>query len=371
MIFICVLISFSACKKQKDQPPPPANKEYKVITTATLYNPANGHYEAACWINETRVILDAGNADQCFPYGIEKKGEDIYISGGFAYSDPSTGSSLLMPCYWKNGQKINLPVDGLSISERCGASDLKWFNNALYIIGDADLAPVIWKVKDGHVTIIPVPWGNNTLDVRKTGNLQVYNNQLYIGGNQKRLHNGETVFTAGYWSVDQNDNVSFHIIEDNLSYALCFYLSVSDKGVFIAGEYSSTAISEARPVVWTSSGHLPVSNSFNPAYHRLHTCVVDEKGNIYLNVRDLQLYQPVLWKVPAAGAHQLIQPAVPPGAKGFCEAVDIDGDQLAYAYMYELNNQHYAAYIFNGKTVPLDIYNNKLSNINRMKLFHQ
>jgi|GEM_PF-1030023 len=369
---LLTIMLFLSCRKQNDQSlPPPPDKKYEVVITAALFNPSDHRYEATCWINGVKNILDAGTADQAFPYGIEKAGADIYISGGFAYSDPSAGNTLLMPCYWKNGKKIDLPVNGLSITERCGAGDLKWFNNSLYITGDADLLPIIWKVKDGVTTVIPLPLGDNVQDIRKTGNIQVYNNQLYIGGNQKKLHNGETVFTAGYWTIDQNDKVSFNILEDDLPYALCFNISVSAKGIFIAGEYASASNSAPRPVVWTGSGHLPVSATFNPSYQRLHTSAVDDKGNLYLNVFDIQLYQPVVWKVPASGIPQLIQPAVPANAKGFCHAIDVSIDQLAYVYMYEADGGYYAAYTFNGKTIPLEIYHNGRPNIHRLKIFPQ
>ncbi|HEX2848185.1 MAG TPA: hypothetical protein VHN59_16695 [Chitinophagaceae bacterium] len=370
-VFLAIML-LASCRKQNGQSlPPPPDKKYEIVITATLFNPSNHRYEATCWINGAKSILDAGTANQAFSYGIEKKGTDVYISGGFAYSDPSEGNELLMPCYWINGQKVDLPVDDLDINERCSASDLKWFNNSLYITGDADLLPVIWKVKDGVTTIIRLPTGDDVLDLRKTGNLQVYNNQLYIGGNQKKIRNGETVFTAGYWTIDQNDRVSFNILEDNLSYALCFNIAVSAKGIFIAGEYASANNSTPRPVVWTGSGHLPVSATFNPSYHRLHTCAVDEKGDLYLNVFDIQLYQPVIWKVPASGMPQLIQPAVPTNAKGFCHTIDISIDQLAYVYMYEADGRYYAAYTFNGKTIPLDIYSSERPAIHRLKIFPQ
>lgn len=368
-----LMLLLSACRKQEDQqaPPPPGDKEYDVITTATLYNAGTRSYEAACWLNGTRNILDAAGADQAFPYGMEKVGSDLYISGGFAYSDPSAGNDVLMPCYWKNGQKTNLPVDGLEVDERCAAGDVTWFNNALYFTGDADLAPVIWKLRDGKASIIPVPMGDGVVAARKTSNAQLYNHKLYIGGNQKKIINGQPVFNAGYWTVDQDDQISFHVVEDNLSYALCFSIAVTAKGVFLPGEYSVTSTLNARPVIWTSAGHLPISAQFNPAYHRLHTCAPDDQGNVYMNVLDIQTYQPVIWKVPAAGTHELIKPVVPANAKGLCHGLNIADDELAYFYKYEADNQYEAAYVFKGKTVPLDIYNHGASKLHRIRVFRK
>jgi hypothetical protein len=369
--FIAAILFFSACRKQKDQqaPPPPDEKEYDIITTATLYDAGTRRYQAAWFLNGKRNILEAANEEHTFAYGIEKAGSDLYISGGFAYTDPSAGSDVLMPCYWKNGQKINLPVDGLDIDERCAAGDVKWFNNALYFIGDADLAPVIWKLKDGKASIIPVPFGDDVVDIRKASNAQVYNNQLYIGGNQEKIINGQPVFNAGYWTVGHDDKISFHVMEDNLPYALCFSISVTASGIFLAGEYSSTTNLNTKPVIWTSSGHLPVSAQFNPVYHRLHTCAPDGNGNLYMNVLDIQTYQPVIWKVPATGVHQLIKPAVPANAKGLCHGLSVADDELAYFYSYEVSNQHHAAYVFRGRTVSLEINNQGEARLNRINIF--
>ncbi|MCG2615651.1 hypothetical protein LZZ85_15225 [Terrimonas sp. NA20] len=362
---LSALIIFNSCKKDNDQgAPPPPVQPFDVITTASIFNPSTGNYEAVYWLNEKRNALESGGVDQAFAYGIEKQGSDIYIAGSFANTKGS--DDRLKPCYWKNGKKIDL-TDGVDIQARSSASDLKWFNNALYISGETDLDPMLWKIKNGMLeSITRFGVAGNILAVRKAGNMQLYGGKLYIGGSQKKNVNGNIVYTIGYWVVDENDQPSFTVLHDNLPYALGFSMSVSDKGVFIMGEGGTAQ--HPVPTIWTKTGQHPVNQSFEANYHRLHTGVPDSKGNLLLNVLDIRLYQPVIWKVSATGTHQLIKPAVPAGAQGFCESLDVKDDKLAYVYSYDKDQKSYAAYVFNGKTVELDIYKTRLSNINSIKL---
>jgi|SRR6218665_381361 len=365
-----VLLSLTACKKNdQPPPPPPPPSSYDVITTASLLNPANGRYEAAYYINQQRTILDAGGAQQAFAYGIDKKGTDLYIAGSFAQADPVSGDNVLKPCYWRNGQKVDLVMIGLDLKSRCGTSDLKWFNGTLFVLGDADLKPVLWRVENGHESITQFGFDKQVDGVRKTSNMQIYNHRLYIGGNQRKQVNGRTVFNAGYWAIDKDDNMEFHVLEEDLEYALCFSISVSAKGIFLIGEAGTAA--QHAPAVWSAKikGRMPVSGSFNPAVHRLHTGIADSKGNLYLNNFDIQSRQPVIWKVTPAETHDLIKADVPADAKGFCQAIDIKDDKLVYVYSYERGNEFKAAYVFEGKTTWLDIYNSQASNIHFVEIF--
>lgn len=363
---LTALTFFGSCKKDNDGgTPPPPPQPFDVITTASLFNPTNGYYEPAYWLNEQKKSLESGGADQAFAYGIEKQGSDIYIAGAFANTKGT--DDRLKPCFWKNGKKINL-TDGLDIKTRSSASDLKWFNNALYISGEADLDPVLWKVKNGRLEYITrFGIAGDVLAIRKTGNMQVYNGKLYIGGSQKKNVNGNIVYTIGYWIIDEHDQLVFTVLHDNLPYALCFSISVSGKGVFMIGEGGT--VQHPVPAIWTTAGQHPVNHSFEADHHRLHTGVADSKGNLLLNVLDTRQYQPVIWKISTAGTHELIKPSVPAGAQGFCKSLDISNDQLAYVYSYEKDQKSYAAYVFNGKTVELDIYTTRLSSIHSLKLF--
>lgn len=363
-----ILALQTGCKKNDEiKLPPLSGRQFDVIITASLFNPANSHYEGAYFLNGSRQLLPSGGSNQTFPYGIDKANNNLYIAGAFTGKRNAQSDEMLLPCYWKNGQKIDLSLVSLNFETRCAASDIKWFNGQLFILGDADMKPVLWREENSSASITHFGFDQNVLWAMKTSNMQVYNNKLYIGGNQQKKVNGQTFFNVGYWTVDQYDKMEYHVIEDNLPYALCFSITVSDKGIFLAGEVESNG--QPVPVVFTDKGRLPVSNSFNPAIHRLHSIASDSKGNTYLNVLDIGEYKPAIWKVPQQGEYSLIKPSIPLGAKGFCQALDIRDDQLAHCYSYELGDDAKAAYMFNEKNVELDIYNNPASNIHSLRLF--
>jgi hypothetical protein len=293
-LLVLLLSVLSSCRK--DPPPdPPPGKSYEVITTGTLFNPTTQAYEPHYWVNEKLFSLAMGGAQEAFPYGMVKTGTDLYITGTYTGLHPQYGYPVILPCYWKNGQKYDLPANGLDFDERCSAIDIKWLNGALYLLGDADLKPVIWKIKQGAVSLIPVPLTPGTVDARRGANLEVYNNQLYFAGNEKKEKDGKMIFSSGYWTVDAADKIGFSVLEDNLAYALCFGLSVSSKGLYITGEYA-TAPGIEKPVIWTLQGHLPVADQLNPSTQLLNESVIDAHGTIYLNILDIQPYQPLIWK---------------------------------------------------------------------------
>lgn len=364
------MITGVSCRKDSGHTPPD-EKKYQLVTTGTLYDSVTRKYEPFYWIDEQRFPMGLHGSAQGFPYGIEKSASDLYAAGGYQGFHPESGELILMPCYWKNGEKIDLPVGGLSFSERCGAADLKWFNGALYIIGDADFMPVIWKVKDElNIEVIRIPIDKDVTDVRKGSNLEKYNNKLYFAGSQKKEKEGRQIFNAGYWEIGADDNSSFHVFEDNLGYALCFGITVSSKGIFIVGEYDAAGNSP-KPVIWSKQGHLPVSNQLNANHQRLNESVIDDSGNLYVNVMDIQQHQPLLWKLPANGTnHEPIKPEVPSKAKGFCHNLSSIDNKIGYTYLYELpDGKKYAATVFDNKTINLDLNNSKFPYIHRTGIF--
>lgn len=366
-----VMVTGISCRKESGHVPPPEEKKYQLITTGTLYNSVTLKYEPFYWIDEQRFPMELHGSVQGFPYGIEKVVSDVYVAGGYQGFHPESGELIMMPCYWKNGEKIDLPVRGLSFSQRCGTADLKWFNDALYIIGDADFIPVIWKVTEGKdPEIVGIPIDKEILAVKKGSNLEKYNNKLYFAGAMKREEEGRQVFSAGYWEIGADDKAAFHVVEDNLGYALCFSISVSSKGIFMAGEYDAVG-NNPKPVIWSQQGHLPISNRLNASSQRLSESVIDDSGNLYVNVLDIQQYQPLLWKLPAnTSSHEPIKPEVPAAAKGFCHNLSSIDNKIAYTYLYELpGGKKYAATVFNSKTTELDLNKSEFPYIHRTGIF--
>lgn len=367
---MAVLLLGASCKKDTGhQAPPPPGKNYQVVTTGTVFSKLAGTYEGSYWINEKRYPLDMGGSIQIFPYGFEKQGNDFYFTGG--YAGTHGGGQVLLPCYWKNNVKINLPIDQLVFSERCGSRDIRWFNDALYILGDADLQPVIWKIKGTQITVIrPQGLATQSIGLMPGGNLEVYNNTLYMAGAEKSAaYDGNTVFSAGYWTIDNNDDVVFHVVEDDLSYALCFGMAVNAKGLYIVGEYHATDPNSAKPVIWTPGGHLNVIDQMNASKQRLNEVIVDDDGILYVNVLDIQTKVPTVWKLTSANAYKSITSQIPVGADGMCNNLAIADNKLAYAYTHQKGETYDAAYVFDGKTVPLEMDRTMFVTIHRTRVF--
>lgn len=362
-LMMSVIILGVSCRKDHGEQPPPPVKEYDVITTGVILNPTGNVYDPYYWINDQRVPLEKDGSYEAFPYGIEKVGNDLYVAGGY------THTAVLEPCYWKNGIKKDLPIDGLNIELRCGAHDIKWFNNALYILGDVDLRPVIWKVKGNDITIIPIKPAGNVSDVQAAMNLEVYNNKLYFATAQK-VTNGTTTFReAGYWVMDDADKVTYHALESNLLQALCYSLAISGKGIFVAGEYrDNISTPYPLPTVWSLQGRLPVVNQVNPNSQRINEVVLDGSGKIYLNVLDYSSTKPMVWKI-TGNTYDPLSPTIPATAKGYVQNLAMRDDKLAYGYTYIIDNKFYAGYSFNGTQAELKIPTHDFLMIHRTSIF--
>jgi hypothetical protein len=362
-LMISTMVLGISCRKDHGTPPPPPEKAYDVITTGVILNPTGNVYDPCYWINDQRMPLEKDGSYEAFPYGIEKAGNDLYIAGGY------TETNVLMPCYWKNGIKKNLPVDGLNIVVRCGARDAKWFNNALYILGDVELSPVIWKVKGDAITIIPVKAGNNASGLLAAMNLEVYDGKLYFAGAQTVTNGGTTSREIGYWVIDDKDNITCHVLQGNLIQALSYSLAVSAKGVFVAGEFRDDITTPyPLPAVWSLQGRLPVVNQVNGNSQRINEVVLDSKGKLYLNVLDYSSTKPMVWKI-TGNSYEPISPTIPATAKGYVNNLAIYGDKLAYGYTYIIGNKYYAGYFFNGKQAELKTPAPDFLTIHRTSIF--
>jgi hypothetical protein len=369
LILLSITFVAGCCKEHQQQEPPPP-PVYQAVTTGALYNVSAGIYEPYYWINEKKFPLAMGNSSQAFAYGLAKKDNDLYFAGTFSAPHPRDGHPVILPCYWKNGTKYDLPVNEINFTERCTANDLKWFNGALYLLGDADLQPIVWKIKNGVVSMIHLPVDPAACSVSKGSNLEVYDNKLYFAGNEKKKKNGQVLFDAGYWTIDAMDKIVFTILEDDLAYALCFGMAVSSKGLYITGEYA-TAPGAEKPVIWTKQGHLAAAGQLNAGTQRLNESVVDAHGTIYLNILDIQPYQPHVWKLPAAGGIESIKPLVPVAAKGFCNNLAVLDDQFAYAYSYGLDAQYEAVLVWNNKAIPLEFDRKQFVNLYRTAIYRE
>ena len=360
-----------SCKKDVEVTPPPAQKKYSIITTGILYNTAANTYNAYYWKNEERIALPSGNSTQAFSYGIDKRERDLFIAGSYAGKHPESGNDVLMPCYWINGVKKNLPVNDLVFYKRAAASDVKWFNGAWYVSGDYDLIPILWKISGNEVEIIHLPVIDTTVvSCRKTSNIEIYNDRLYIGGSRQKAVNDKYLFDIGFWTINNTGKTDFYIVEDNLLHALPYFILPTQVGIYISGEYSKEP-GNSKPVIWTPNGKMAYIDQLNPTYNRVRSIAMNNKNELFAVLHNIQTYQPLLNKVQHNGTHEEILPVVPVGAKGLSKTLSVLNDQVAYSYIYELSGSHFAELVFNNKKSVLNIDNNASANFHRTVIFEE
>jgi hypothetical protein len=368
-LLLMATIVFASCKKDSVQSPPPPDKKYQLITTGHLIDLSTNNYLPCYWVGGEFHAVDKGGHMQAFTYGFDKVGNDIYIAGNYS----PDGQSLL-PCYWKNGELIELPVDGLVIEDRCSVRDVRWFNDALYFLGDVDLAPYIWKIKNGVVAITKVKGNvNQPYGLISGANMEIYQNKIYFAGNEAfEKGNGAVAYQSGYWTIDMNDQQKFHILEDQMGYAISGGIAVSAKGIYINGETaSSPGRHDEKAVMWTSTGRMPQIDLLNRNRQRVGEVVADNGGNIYTIINDIQDYQPVFWKLLPGGSHEVIKPAVPAQAKGFCNNLAMHRNKLAYAWSYAVNNKYYAYVGMDDKQTPLEMNHDHDVRLTRTRIFEE
>ncbi len=366
---LCLLLLLLAACRDHNPPPPPVTAAYDVITTGVLTDLDELSFKPGYWIGKDWHPLEADNIQQAFPYGLTRQGQSLIIAGAYEGSHPQTGNNMLLPCFWRNGHMIKLPVNELSFDNRCSASDVVWHNDALYILGDADLEPVIWKVDGEQYSIIPFPKTQDITGRRKGSNLIIWNNRVCFVGNEQRQSNNGLIYNAGYWSLGQDDHLVFTTIHDNLDYALCFALAAKQDKLMITGEYGEAG-QNIRPALWTGDGLHPLSHQLQASTQRANEVVIDEKENIWLNILDIQpLHKPLLWNARLSGSKEIIIPEIPAQATGFCHNLATWNGQVAYAYTYTHESKRYALVKSGQGTDMLDLQNKADVTLHRTAIF--
>lgn len=362
------LLLLTACR-DNNPPPPPATPDYDVISTGVLTDLAELSYKPGYWIGKDWHPLEAHNIRQAFPYGLTRQGQSLIIAGAYEGPHPQTGDNMLLPCIWRNGHLIKLPVNELSFDNRCSASDVVWHNNALYILGEADLEPVIWKAEGEQYRIIPLPKSQDITGRRRGSNLIIWNNRVCFAGNEQRQSNNKLTHSAGYWSLAQDDQPVFTTIQDNLDYALCFAIAAQQDKLMITGEYGEAG-EDIRPALWTGAGLHSLSHQLQASTQRANEVIIDEKENIWLNILDIQpQHKPLIWKARLNGTKEIITPAIPPQATGFCHNLAAWSGQVAYAYTYTHDGKRYAVVKSNKGTDTLDLQDKADVTLHRTAIF--
>lgn len=351
-----------------DRIQPEAKKDSVVLyTTGQLLDPKTRQYRAVYWEQAKIHHLELGIARETGCYGLLKQGHNLYITG--YYVDPDDERSK--PCYWLNGRKIDLPVPVDQVYDRAAVRDVQWFQNALYLLGDIDLRPVLWKIQPGFSPKLIVLKGfSNAVAGGElgTGNLALHKNQLFIGGIQVLNVDGQIVSHPGYWTVDQHDTVQFEEIDSKPVRSLAFSILPTDQGIFIAGERNDTRDRSApQPTLWKNGNRFQFSQAVNPASQRLHEMAIDSRGQLYLNILDYHRFLPIIWQVNPSGNVTEIILSIPSGAtRAFCHNLAMANDRPYYSGTYELNGKYHGCYWHGNQRTDLETIEGGFQTLARM-----
>ena len=180
------------------------------------------HYEdTACyWKNDVRYNLS--------PYksrvsALFIDGKDVYISGHY-HNDVG-----IQPCYWKNGNLVNLKINGTAYT-----SDIFVSGNSVYVAGhhivSDETLPCYWK--NGVKKDLEVLQKGFGYTKSITGN----GKDSYIAGFLTSVKDGKNRIDACYWKNDK-------LVQLNSSpfkYSVASEIAVDKEEIYIAGRLDDT-----------------------------------------------------------------------------------------------------------------------------------
>ncbi len=327
----------NGCRKNEDGALPPPVRDPVLITSGYYYDAAGQYYKPVYWKYDKIVALPVPEQLSSYAYGIAQQGTDLIITGAYESED----GERLYPCYWRNGVKVNLPSVELEAFEKIVAKDVLDWNGTLYILGAADLAPVVWIIKNNLVvqTILV----DTAFGVRSASNLHLYNNAIYIGGDKAVQQDGRTSFSVGYWKLASTGNATWHEVESDLKWATAFYLTTSSGKLFITGDRNVVNDNslDSYMALWTKSGQLNLGPVDIPAAYRLSGVHAIGEGQLLLNAYDFNTHRPLVFRINENGeVLENIRPQIPAGFRGYCTNVAVTKGKVAMGGNYHKGSSH-------------------------------
>ncbi|GAA3978071.1 hypothetical protein [Mucilaginibacter dorajii] len=166
---------FSACHKNNGLPDQPNKVDSipkytaNVYVAGSTYDSVTYQREAAYWKNGVPVILTQGIKDAA-ANAIAVQGTDVYASG---YITATNGKYVAV--YWKNGVQTNLTGTGTNAS----AGSIAIQGNDVYITGFVEDAAVYWK--NGQRVTLPLLPGRTSAS---TAGIAIQGTDIYVSGYQ-------------------------------------------------------------------------------------------------------------------------------------------------------------------------------------------
>ena len=208
--------------------------------------------KATYWKNGTETILTGTNSSSGNANSIFIKGNSIYIAGS------ETENSFETAVYWKDGNKIVLPVGTDAFYSN--ASSIYVDDNEGVLIAGAIrkatsvsyTAGVYWKK---NLLIEP---GNSTKDT-KIREITVVDDVLYMAGMEIIEAYPESKRNALYW----RDNIKF--VLENSEKAEAYTIAIMDNDVYTAG-YETDSNGKPQARYWENNIKVYLSDNISYAY---------------------------------------------------------------------------------------------------------
>ncbi len=352
LVFTALIFLHVGCRKDQSAHtgPPPENLE--LINTGYIWQGSGQRYVPVYWQREKLHELPVPEKTSAYAYGIAQTGSALLIAGMYESDD----GLRLMPCYWKNGVKINLPFEKFEPFEKCTAKDLVSLNGNLYISGTVDMRPALWIVNNtGAVSQLYI---DNTAGVRSASNIQVHNNQLYIAGDKSRKQGDQFLSEVGFWRIDASGSASWNLVENNLKYATAFHLMISSGKIFISGERNirNNQSIDSYMCLWGEQGKIDLHPIDIPEAYRLNEIVVTDNNDLLLNAYDFKTHRPLIFRInPNGQVLENLRPEVPSGARGYCTSMALKNNQLALGGFYHSGQETHLWFQVNGARFELEV----------------
>jgi hypothetical protein len=359
------ILMLLSCKKDKggtnDQQPDQA--VYKLINTGYVINTQQQQRQPYYWINEKAYALPLpatalhGNAS-----GIESRNGTTYIAGGY---EPNSGPYATLPCYWKANQFFELPTNTISSFLNCFAVDILYWNSNVYILGMVDLSPILWVISpNGNIETHII---NPDVFCRTASNLQLYNNELYIGGVQKREDDNQVSYEVGFWIFNTSTkNIRWSQVEQRTEEATVFSIAVSQKGTFMAGEAAAKG-EPVYPALWKNGSRLPLLG-INKNAIRLNEIHMNDAGELVANIFSIETNAPLVWNIDQQNNIQNSVPfTIPNNTKGFCRSIAVETTNTAYVGDYVSAGGYHFWVVANGEKYELDLPERYFASLGRAR----
>ena len=205
--------------------------------------------------NDVYVLGDKGNQSYYWKVGqpqpimLEGSGYVITVSGKDVYVGGSDNKVSGLPCYWKDGQKISLPVN--NSTDYGAVSGIAVSGSDVYMSG--------YNVSSTGISTA-VYWKNRQQVVLASdafaGGIVVHGNDVYVCGNT----NSDTISTAVYWKNGQQITLT-----QNRNY-ITTNIAVSGSDVYVAGYLKQTDEQKGEAVYWKNGQQITLAQADAQAY---------------------------------------------------------------------------------------------------------